>query len=80
MGGTGYLKKSFDPLSKKNDIILELNDMSSHYILSIKSYSLLKEVSINCCGSTSLFLGKEGSLKGKEFKSKYVLVFYKLDG
>ena len=51
--------------------------MSSHYILSIKAYSLLKEVCINCCGSTTSFSGKEGSLKGKEFKSKYMLVFYK---
>ena len=80
MGDIGYLQKLSEALSKKNDIILELNNKSSHYILSIKAYSLLKEVCINCCGSTSSFWGKEGSLKGKEFKSKYVLVCYKMDG
>ena len=80
MGGIGHLKKSFDPLSKKNDIILELNDMSSHYILSIKSYSLLKEVCINCCGSTTSFLkGKEGSLKRRIVQIQ-ILCFTKLIG
>ena len=66
MGNIGCLQKLSEALSKKSDIILELNDMSSHYILSIKAYSLLKEVYINCCGSTTSFLWrKEGSLKGK---------------
>ena len=80
MGDIGYLKKLSDALSKKNDIILQLNNMSSHYIQSIKAYSLLKEVCINCCGSATSFLkGKDCSLKGKEFISKYMLVFYKID-
>ena len=64
MGGIGHLKKSVDPLSKKNDIILELNDMSSHYILSIEAYSLLKEVCINGCGSTTSFLKDKEGWKG----------------
>ena len=69
MGKVSYLQKLSDALSKKNDIILELNNMSSHYILSIKAYSLLKEVCINFCGSTTSFLkGKEGSLKRKRIQ------------
>ena len=61
--------KNYLMLSMKNDIILELNNMSSPYILSIKAFSLLKEVCINCCGLTTSFLkGKEGSLKRKRIQ------------
>ena len=43
--------------------------MSSPYNLSIKTFSLLKEVCINCCGLTTSFLqGKEGSLKRKRIQ------------
>ena len=66
---------------KENYIILELNSMSSHYILSIKAYSLLKRcLSIAVIQPPHFLRVKEGSLKRKEFKSKYVLVFYKMDG
>ena len=61
--------KNYLMLSMKNYIILELNNMSSPYILSIKAFSLLKEVCINCCGLTTPFLqGKEGSLKRKRIQ------------
>ena len=43
MGDIGYLQKLCEALSKKNDTILELNNKSSHYILSLKAYSLLKK-------------------------------------
>ena len=70
--------KLSEALSKKNDIILEVNNMCSHYILSIKAYSLLTEVCVNCCGSTTSFLKvKEGSLKRRRIQIQiYVSVLH----
>ena len=73
--------KNYLMLSMKNDIILELNNMSLPYILNIKAFSLLKEVCINCCGLTTSFLhGKEGSLKRKRIQIQVYVSVYKIDG
>ena len=81
----GPFKVIWCSLPKNNDIFLakwyEFTLHSCLNDLSIKAYSLLQwYVSIAVVQQPYFIRAIEGSLKRKKFKSKVVLVFYKMDG